>query len=262
MLKTETGVMLMRSITTVAASVLVLSFTACSETSQEPAAQSQPEQSAVVPETVPTSSEAVSHEHSEDGHAAGGHGKKGHGKKGHGHGHGGHGHSVASAETSGSIAVGDKVPEFEVTIDGKTMKLSELRKNTKLTSDGTLVLTFWCSFCHSCRHVEHPLDKLAKQYRGQVGVIALDSSDGETAEVVAEFARENGLTVPIALNPKGTAVDIFGVHATTTTIVIDSKGVLRYCGRFSDREHSYAADALKAVLAGEEVRVKKTRHKG
>ena len=252
----------MRSITVVAAGLLVLSFTACSETQPEP--QSQPEQTAVVIESVPTSSEAVSHEHSEDAHAAGGHrkGEHGHDQGGRGRRHGGHDHSVASGETSGSIAVGDKVPEFEVTIDGKTMKLSELRKNTALSENGTLVLTFWCSFCHSCRHVEHQLDKLAKQYQGRVGVIALDASAGETAEGVAAFARENGLSVPIALNAKGTAVDVFGVQVTTTTIVIDSKGVLRYCGQFSDREHSYAADALKAVLAGEEVRVKKTRHKG
>lgn len=248
----------MRSITVVAVGLMVLSFTACSsEAPPEPQAQPHLESAAALPETVPVSSEAVSHEHSAEAQGPGGHGKREHG-----HGQGGHDHSVAAGERSGSIAVGDKVPEFEVTIDGKTMKLSDLRKNTALSENGTLVLTFWCSFCHSCRHVEHQLDKLAKQYQGRVGVIALDASAGETAEVVAEFARENDLSVPIALNAKGTAMDIFGVHATTTTIVIDGKGVLRYCGQFSDREHSYAADALKAVLAGEEVRVKKTRHKG
>ena len=172
------------------------------------------------------------------------------------------GHSAKAGDVSRSIAVGDKVPEFEVTIDGKTFKLSELQKNTALTENGTLVLTFWCSFCHSCRHVEQRLDKLAKQYHGRVGVIALDASAGETAEVVAEFARENGLTVPIALNSSGTAADIFGARVTTTTIVIDSHGILRYCGQFGDRRHAFAADALEAVLAGEEVRVKKTRQKG
>ena len=103
---------------------------------------------------------------------------------------------------------------------------------------------------------------LAKQYQGRVGVIALDASAGETAEVVAEFAAKHGLTVPIALNASGTAADIFGTGRTTTTIVIDSQGVLRYCGQFGDKRHAYAADALEAVLAGEEVRVKKTRHKG
>jgi hypothetical protein len=49
---------------------------------------------------------------------------------------------------------------------------------------------------------------------------------------------------------------------TTTTVVIDSDGKLRYCGRFSDQEHNFARDALEAVLAGEEVPLKKTRQKG
>jgi len=131
-----------------------------------------------------------------------------------------------------------------------------------VTSDGTLVLTFWCSFCHSCRHVEKQLDSLATQYRGKVGVIALDASAGETAEKVAAFAAKQGLTLPIALSSGGAAADIFGTRVTTTTVVIDGDGILRYCGQFSDRENNFAEDALQAVLAGEEVPVQKTRQKG
>ena len=156
------------------------------------------------------------------------------------------------------------MPDFEITIDGKKWKFSELQKNAAFTKDGTVVLTFWCSFCHSCRHVEHRLDKLARQYKAKAGVIALDASAGETAEGVAAFAKERGLTFPIALNSNGTAADIFGTRVTTTTVVIDSQGVLRYCGRFGDNhnQHTFAEDALQAVLAGEEVHVKTTRHKG
>jgi thiol-disulfide isomerase/thioredoxin len=154
------------------------------------------------------------------------------------------------------------VPDFEITIGGKKWKLSELQKNAVLTKDGTVVLTFWCSFCHSCRHVEHRLDKLARQYKAKAGVFALDASVGETADGVAAFAKERGLTFPIALNSNGAAADIFGTRVTTTTVVIDSQGVLRYCGQFGDNQHTFAEDALKAVLAGEEVHVKTTRHKG
>ena len=161
-----------------------------------------------------------------------------------------------------AIAIGDRVPDFKLEIEGTTWKLSELRKNTEMTSDGTLVLTFWCSFCHSCRNVEKQLDKLAKQHQGTVGVIALDASAGETAEGVAAFAAENGFTFPIALNPGGTAADIFGTRRTKTTVVIDSDGILRYCGQFSDQEHNFAEQALEALLAGEEIPRKKTRQKG
>jgi len=171
-------------------------------------------------------------------------------------------HSQHADQHTKAISVGDMVPDFEVMLDGRTWKLSELRKNKDITPDGTLVLTFWCSFCHSCRHVEGNLDKLAKQYHGKAGVIALDASFGETQQEVAAFAKERGLTMPIALNASGSAADILGVKSTTTTAVIDSTGTLRYLGQFGDRRHAFAHDALKAVLAGKEIAIKSTRPMG
>ena len=173
----------------------------------------------------------------------------------------GHGHGESS-DAASKIAIGEKVPDFEVTLNGKTWKLSELRQNREITPDGTLVLTFWCSFCHSCRHIELELDKLAKNYQGKAGVIALDASFGETQEGVSAFAKEKGLTLPIALSADSSAADVFGVNSTTTTVVIDSTGTLRYFGQFGDRQHAFAEDALKAVLAGKEVTVKSTSPKG
>jgi hypothetical protein len=50
---------------------------------------------------------------------------------------------------------------------------------------------------------------------------------------------------------------------TTTTVVIDGDGVLRYCGQFKEGDkHAFAEDALRAVLAGKEVAVKTTLHQG
>lgn len=180
---------------------------------------------------------------------------KGHGRQDAQH----HGESTGAES---KIAIGEKVPDFSVTLNGKTRKLSELQKDTTLTADGTLLLTFWCSFCHSCRHVETDLDKLAKKHRGRAGVIAVDASFGETLEEVTAFATKRGLTLPIALSEDGAAADVFGVKSTTTTVVIDRDGKLRYLGQFADREHTYAADALDAVLAREDVPVKRTRPKG
>ena len=64
--------------------------------------------------------------------------------------------------------------------------------------------------------------------------------------------------MPIALNASGSAADILGVESTTTTAVIDGTGTLRYLGQFSDREHTFAEDALEAVLAGKEIAIKST----
>ena len=173
-----------------------------------------------------------------------------------------HGVPGRSGPENRPLSVGDRVPDFEVTLDGRTWKLSELQGNRDMTLDGTLVLTFWCSFCHSCRDMEQELNRLARQYRRKAGVIALDASAGETRESVAAFAKDNELTMPIALDANGSAADIFGVNATTTTAVIDSTGTLRYLGQFQDRRHTYALDALKAVLAGKEVTISRTRPSG
>src|SRR5262249_44733405 len=106
------------------------------------------------------------------------------------------------------------------------------------------------------------LDKLAKDYAGQAAVIALDANAGETAQRVAAFAKEKGLRMPSVLDPSGRTADLFGTEVTTTTVVIDGQGVLRYCGRFSQGEKAYAGEALKAVLAGKEVAVKTPLHDG
>jgi thiol-disulfide isomerase/thioredoxin len=165
---------------------------------------------------------------------------------------------VPRPKRKGTVAVGENVPDFSVrTLDGKTGKLSELQKDEKRTKTGVVVLSFWCSSCSSCRRVEHDLDKLSKEYAGQAAVIALDANAGETAERVAAFAKEKGLALPIVLDPGGRTADVFGVEVTTTTVVIDGKGLLRYCGRFGQAEA-----ALKAVLAGKEVAVKTTPHDG
>ncbi len=158
------------------------------------------------------------------------------------------------------VAVGDKVPEISLTdLDGKKLTLGELHKRTP---QGAVVLSFWCSFCDSCREVEGSLDKLAKEYEGKAVVLALDASAGETAEKVRKFAQKNKLSMPIALDPTGHSADLFGTKVTTTTVVIDGNGSLRYCGRFSDANRNYAEEALKAVLANQEVKTKTTRHYG
>ena len=175
----------------------------------------------------------------------------------------GTGAEADDAGRKGVVKVGDRVPDFSVrTLDGKSVKLSELRKNEKQTKKGIVVLSFWCATCHSCRHVEQQLAKLAKDFAGEAAVLALDANADDTAQDVAAFVKKARLTVPILLDPAGHTADVFGVDKTTTTLVIDGNGVLRYCGQFKHRAGASAEDALKAVLAGKDVAVKATPHNG
>lgn len=182
-------------------------------------------------------------------------------KKGEHTDHQGGGHQDDKALTGG-IKVGDKVPDFSVrTLESKSVKLSQLQKDQERTKNGVVVLSFWCATCHSCRDVEDLLARLAKDYSGQAAVFALDANADDTPQDVAAFLKKNGLTLPVVFDPIGHAADVFGIQRTTTTVVIDGNGVLRYCGQFRQKDAS-AEEALKAVLAGDEVVVKTTPHNG
>jgi peroxiredoxin len=196
--------------------------------------------------------EHARHHHTTDGHKRGAHNDHEHGR-----------HHANETAAQGSVKIGDNVPDFRVrTLDGKSVQLSELQKDEKLTEKGVVVLSFWCTTCHSCRDVEQLLARLYKDYEGQAAVIALDANADETAESVAAFVKQNGLELPIVLDPSGNTADLFGVKRTTTTVVIDGNGVLRYCGQFRRKGGGSAEEALNAVLAGKEVAIKTTPHHG
>lgn len=146
-----------------------------------------------------------------------------------------------------------------VDLNGKRWKLSDLQKQTK---SGVVSLTFWCSFCHSCRGVEGRLDQFAGAQKDRATVLAVDASAGETVGGVKRFAARRGLGLPIYLDTPGKTSDLFGVLVTTTTVVIDAQGILRYREQVADDQHRYAEEPLQSVLAGEPVVVKETALQG
>ncbi len=195
-----------------------------------------------------------------DGHGHGPHtGKPAKPSKPHGEHSSNHsgGHDAAPGKAA-LVQVGQ--PDFSVTdLSGATLTLSDLRKKTP---SGAVTLTYWCSFCHSCRHLEKRLDEFARQQRDKAAVVLIDASAGETPEGVSAFAMKTGLTLPILLDEGGKSVDLFGIKTTTTTLVIDVKGILRYRGQFKQGEKEPAVAALQAVLTGKEVLQKETAQRG
>lgn len=193
-------------------------------------------------------------------------GHPGHGDKTREHKHHRHAEHQDPQAGKGSVRIGDKVPDFAVqTLDGSSVQLSELQKDSRRTRNGVVVLSFWCTTCHSCRHVEHELAELCRNYLGEAAVFALAANVDETTDGVTAFLKENSLELPAVLDPGGTTADLFGVKSTTTTVVIDGNRVLRYCGQFEQEDDDgdgSAEAALKSVLAGQEVAVTTTPHRG
>lgn len=85
------------------------------------------------------------------------------------------------------------------TLDGRNVKLSELRRDERRTASGAVVLSFWSATCRCCRDVEHLLAKLAKEYGGRAAVLALDAN--ETAEGLPPSSRRAGRSCPSFWTP-------------------------------------------------------------
>ena len=154
------------------------------------------------------------------------------------------------------IPVGEKVPDFVVTaLDGRAQKLSDLQKDSQ-GKPRPVVLTFWCTFCGSCREVDARLAAFAKAQSATAGIFVLDASANETPEKINAFLKKKDLALSVLTDSSAKSADLFGAKVTTTTVVIDAQGTLRYRGRFGRATESFAEDALKAVLAGQEVKVK------
>lgn len=169
-------------------------------------------------------------------------------------------HLATGAQDSKRLAIGEKVPDFTVTdISGKAWKLSDLQKRTE---SGVVSLTFWCTFCHSCRMMDARFQKVATEFKDKAAVLGIDASAADTAKKVEDFSREKTFSVPVFMDAGGKAADLFGVRVTTTTVVIDKAGVLRYSGQFGSEDKPHAQDALRAVLMGKEVVVKETTPAG
>lgn len=162
-----------------------------------------------------------------------------------------------------AIHIGHTVPDFSVTtLGGRTRKLSDLQKPGNAKHKLPIVISFWCATCDSCRNVERPLAKLATEYRGKAVVLALDSNAGETRRQIKRLLKEKKIDLTVALDAKGKVADLFRARVTTTSLIIDANGVLRYRGRFSQRGKPFVRNALTAVLAGKKVSVRATRPVG
>ena len=86
-----------------------------------------------------------------------------------------------------------------------------------------VVLRFQSSYCKPCVREAEALSRLVERYRDrEVEFLALHVQDA-TADV-KRFARDHRVNYALALDPKHTIGNRYGVKGTPYTVVIDRKG--------------------------------------
>jgi len=170
----------------------------------------------------------------------------------------------AGAPQAVELSVGQPVKNFQFTdIRSLPRSVSELGEN-KAT-----VIVFTANTCPLVQRYMPTLVALHEKFADEgVMFLTINAAPGEGIIEMAEFALEYGVPFHIGKDFTGEAVSALGVTRTPEAVVLDADRVLRYRGRIDDQyrlggsrhepSRSDLEEAIKDVLAGEQVRVPTT----
>jgi thiol-disulfide isomerase/thioredoxin len=129
-----------------------------------------------------------------------------------------------------------------------------------------LVIEFMATRCPYSLGQDPVIRKICEDYSKKgVAFLGINSNRQEPAEEVASHQKEKKLGFPVVKDWNNVVADLFKGTNTPHIFVIDAKGLLRYEGAIEPRKGEktpYLRNALDDLLAGKEVRLKKTQQWG
>jgi peroxiredoxin len=183
------------------------------------------------------------------------------------------GSAIGSALAAGKskfnsvVAIGDKAPDWENLpgVDGNSHSLADYRESK------AVVVVFTCNHCPVAKMHEDRLIELAKKYAKDVQVVAISVSHSaaDGLDKMKVRASEKGYPFPYLYDETQKTGRSYGATATPHFFLLDGERKIAYMGAFDDStlepakaEKHYLVDALKAVLAGKEPRVRESLQRG
>jgi peroxiredoxin len=159
--------------------------------------------------------------------------------------------SAGAGPASPPPEIGSPVPDFEVTsLAGQPVSLRAM-----VSAHKAVVVTFLSTVCPYARYFARHLQELGDHY-GPRGVFFLGiySNNWESAEEVAEDARQRGFAFAIVKDEGHRIADRLGAARTPEAFLVDPASRLRYRGWVKSKQESPDLQrALDAVLEGHRV---------
>ncbi|WP_291857253.1 TlpA disulfide reductase family protein [Marinilabilia sp.] len=143
------------------------------------------------------------------------------------------------------VEVGDKAPLFETTLtNGDTFRLEDHKGKV-------VMLQFTASWCGVCRKEMPHIEKEIWQPYKDKGLVVVGIDRDEPLETVRKFAKETGISYPLALDP---GADIFKLYAedragVTRNVLIDKEGNIIFLTRlFNEKEFSALVNKVDQLM--------------
>ena len=165
------------------------------------------------------------------------------------------------------LDIGDQAPDWTDLpgVDGKKHNLDEYRDAK------AVVVLFTCNRCPVSKQYAERLAAFVKKYEKQVQVVAISVSlhGADRLNQMAVRAAEKPFPYPYLHDESQFTGRTYGATATPQFFLLDGKRRIAYMGAFDDNfadaekvEKQYLIDAVEAVLAGKEPKVKESLPRG
>jgi peroxiredoxin len=136
---------------------------------------------------------------------------------------GGEKEDAAAVETVATgIKPGNKAPDFDLkTIDGETMRLSDLKGNV-------VFINLWATWCPPCRAEMPEMVRYYNEHSSEkIEILAVNLTDSDSEKEVKQFADDYKINFPILLDTEGKVGDLYKTVSIPTTFIVDKKGIIR-----------------------------------
>jgi peroxiredoxin len=129
------------------------------------------------------------------------------------------GSAIGAAQGPGEV--GKKAPSLAIqSLNGKgAVSLSA-------TTGKVTVVAFWATWCEPCKKSLTQLEELRSRSGGSLEVIGISVDDSPSG--VAEYAKAQGLSFPIAWDENRSLMFRWSVAAMPATFILDGKGRIRF----------------------------------
>lgn len=107
-----------------------------------------------------------------------------------------------------------------------------------------VVLDFWAGWCVECHKMVPQLARLAEAFAAN-GLVVVGVDAGERVDEARRYARELGITYPIAFDPDLAYSDRVGASDLPVLLVIDRTGAIVHRSRHLDED---TLGAIRRVL--------------
>lgn len=179
---------------------------------------------------------------------------------------------VLGTASAWALKIGDSIPMVETkmkNVDGKSLAIQSVRG-----SKGTLVV-FSCNACPFVKAWEDRMVGLGNEFQKKgVGVIAINSNDPKRVEedsfdMMKKRYQEKNYEFPYVMDTTSDVARKFGASRTPEAFLFNAKNELVYHGAIDDNwenakevDQQFLKEALTALLAGKDIKLKKTRAVG